>query len=134
MNTYSYNHINTMVEKKNQDICQKTHFNEKAVKQVLKRMESSDNLLELAHFFKILGDHTRVRILNALYFSELCVCDLTVILEMNQSAVSHQLRILRTAKIVKYRKEGKNVFYSLDDDHISDMLNQGMIHIKENKK
>ena len=97
-------------------------------------MESSDNLLELAHFFKILGDHTRVRILNALYFSELCVCDLTVILEMNQSAVSHQLRILRTAKIVKYRKEGKNVFYSLDDDHISDMLNQGMIHIKENKK
>jgi ArsR family transcriptional regulator, lead/cadmium/zinc/bismuth-responsive transcriptional repressor len=120
-----------MMEKKNQDICQQTHFNEKAIKHVLNHVESSDNLQELANFFKIFGDHTRVRILNALYFSELCVCDLTVILDMNQSAISHQLRILRTAKIVKYRKEGKNVIYSLDDDHISEMLIKGAEHVKE---
>jgi ArsR family transcriptional regulator, lead/cadmium/zinc/bismuth-responsive transcriptional repressor len=120
-----------MTEKRNQDICQQTHFNEEAIQHVLNLRESSDNLQELANFFKILGDHTRVRILNALYLSELCVCDLTVILDMNQSAISHQLRILRTAKIVKYRKEGKNVIYSLDDDHISEMLIKGATHIKE---
>ncbi len=120
-----------MAENNNQDVCQQTQLHDDVIKQVLKRVESSDNLLELANFFKIFGDHTRIRILNALYFSELCVCDITAILDMNQSAVSHQLRILRTAKIVKYRKEGKNVFYSLDDDHISGMMNKGMEHIKE---
>lgn len=85
----------------------------------------------MAELFKALGDYTRVRILHALSVSELCVCALAEVLEMSQSAISHQLRLLRAARLVRYRKEGKNVFYALDDKHVETLLQQGFAHISE---
>ena len=113
------------------DVCLIDEKHDDAVNQVLKRIESSETLKDLSNLFKIFGDHTRIRILHALSFSELCVCDLVSILKMSQSAISHQLRILRAEKVVRYRKEGKNVFYRLEDEHIFTLLNTGMEHIKE---
>lgn len=94
-------------------------------------MEDDAVLRDLADLFKVLSDHTRVRILHALLHAELCVCDLVEVLDMNQSAVSHQLRVLRSAKVVKYRKEGRHVFYSLDDDHVVSLLQEGLDHVME---
>ena len=93
-------------------------------------MSSNDTLLDLAEIFKVLGDHTRMRILQALSLSELSVCCLASLLDMTPSAVSHQLRILRTAKIVRFHKEGKNVFYSLDDHHIEKLMREGLKHVQ----
>lgn len=84
----------------------------------------------VAETFKLLGDTTRLKILHALSKRELCVCDIAAVVQMGQSAVSHQLRLLRSARLVKYRKEGKMVWYSLDDDHIDLLLNQGIEHIR----
>ncbi len=92
-------------------------------------MGPEENLLDLAELFKVLGDHTRVRILQALAASELAVCCLADLLHLSPSAVSHQLRILRAAKIVKYRKEGKNVYYSLDDQHVEHLIKEGLEHV-----
>ncbi len=86
---------------------------------------------EMAELFKALGDYTRVRILYALSVHELCVCALADVLDMSQSAISHQLRLLRAAKLVRYRKEGKNVFYALDDDHVRNLVTQGLDHVLE---
>jgi ArsR family transcriptional regulator len=88
-------------------------------------------LFDLADFFKVLGDSTRARIMWALDEEEMCVCDLAVLLNMTKSAVSHQLKLLRTANLVKYRKEGKIVFYSLSDDHVKDIFEKGLEHIRE---
>lgn len=85
---------------------------------------------QVAEIFKILGDTTRVKILQALSRRELCVCDIAAVTEMGQSAISHQLRLLRNARLVKYRKEGKMAVYSLDDEHVSILLAQGIEHIK----
>ncbi|MEE9305381.1 MAG: metalloregulator ArsR/SmtB family transcription factor [bacterium] len=85
--------------------------------------------LGLAEIFRALGDPTRVRILHALAASELCVCDLAAILGMSQSAVSHQLRLLRSLRLVRYRREGRMVYYALDDDHIEKLLAQGLDHV-----
>ncbi len=101
------------------------------VEAVKKGMTEDGVLRDLAELFKVLSDHTRVRILHALLHAELCVCDLVEVLDMNQSAVSHQLRVLRSAKVVKYRKEGRHVFYSLDDDHVVLLLEQGLDHVME---
>jgi ArsR family transcriptional regulator len=101
------------------------------VETVRHSMPDEQRQQELAQLFKVLGDHTRVRMLNALYRSELCVCDLTSILGMNQSAVSHQLRVLRDAKIVRSRKQGKNVLYALDDSHIAELIRIGFEHVQE---
>lgn len=120
-----------MVDRALPDTCLQTRVHEETVAAVREKMNPADQLLSLAEIFKVLGDHTRVRILNALSLSELCVCDIAALLEMSPSAVSHQLRILRGAKIVKYRKEGKNIFYSLDDGHVSSLINQGMAHVVE---
>lgn len=84
----------------------------------------------VAETFKILGDPTRVKILQTLSRRELCVCDLAAVLDMGQSAISHQLRLLRSARLVKYRKEGKMAWYSIDDDHITQLLDQGLRHIE----
>ena len=84
----------------------------------------------LAETFKVLGDATRIRILDALSRDELCVCDLAALLEMSSSAISHQLRVLRDARLVKYRREGKTVCYSLDDDHVLTLFAQGLAHIQ----
>ncbi len=117
--------------KKNElvEVCKEECFHEDTIKKVKSQLPADDELLNLSELFKILGDHTRIRILNSLLLSELCVCDLTVLLDMSQSAISHQLRILRTARIVKFRREGKNVYYSLDDDHVSTLLRQGLDHV-----
>lgn len=85
----------------------------------------------LADVFKIFGDVTRLKILYALFDSELCVCDISNELNMSQSAISHQLRTLKTAKLVKNRKEGKIVYYSLDDEHVKHIFDQGLIHVTE---
>ena len=98
-----------------------------------KKFEICDEteLYDLAELFKIFGDSTRIRILYVLLESEMCVCDIAQLLGMSQTAVSHQLRVLRTNKLVKGRKEGKIVFYSLADDHVRTILGQGMDHVDE---
>ena len=94
-------------------------------------MPQEDTLFDLAELFKVFGDSTRIRILYTLFESEMCVCDIATLLEMSQSAISHQLRVLKNSKLVKFRKEGKSCFYSLSDDHISSILSLGMEHIEE---
>ena len=94
-------------------------------------MPKEEKLYELAELYKVFGDTTRIRILFVLYEGEMCVCGIAELLNMTQSAISHQLRVLKNSKLVKFRKEGKTVFYSLDDDHIFKILNQGLEHISE---
>lgn len=95
------------------------------------RLPDDDSLYGLSELFRVFGDYTRVRILCALYNSEMCVCDLSELLNTTQSNVSHQLRILRANRLVKYRRVGKTVIYSLDDEHIFSIISLGMEHIKE---
>lgn len=90
-----------------------------------------EDLYRLAELFKIFGDPTRIRILYALSASELCVCDIAQLLGMSQSAISHQLRVLKQSHLVKFRREGKTIFYSLADTHVSTILNQGLEHVEE---
>lgn len=101
------------------------------IKEVKERMPDDNDLYDLAEIFKVFGDSTRIRILYALFESEMCVCDIAQLLNMTQSAISHQLRILKQSKLVKSRREGKSVFYSLADSHVWSIMNQGFEHIKE---
>lgn len=101
------------------------------VASVKTRMPLEDELYDLSDFFKVLGDSTRIKILWALDESEMCVCDLAVLLNMTKSAISHQLSSLKQANLVKYRKEGKVIFYSLADDHVKEIYEKGLEHIKE---
>ena len=116
------------------EVCKTIFVHEDKIKRIREKLAKDDVLIELAEFFKIFGDSTRIKILSALLLEELCVCDLSVIVGASQSAVSHQLRILRQAKLVKFRKEGKTVFYSLDDEHIAKIVDMGLAHIQERKK
>lgn len=113
------------------DTCQALCVHTEVVSTVNAKMEADETLFQLADLFKALGDSTRVRILHALSFSELCVCDLASLLKMSSSAVSHQLRVLRGQKIVKYRKEGKNAIYGLDDFHVATLMEEGLRHVNE---
>lgn len=101
------------------------------VNEVRSRMPREYDLYDLADFFKIFGDSTRVKIIWALDENEMCVCDIAVLLNMTKSAISHQLKTLKQANLVKYRREGKVVYYSLKDDHVKDIFEKGMEHIKE---
>ena len=101
------------------------------VNDVKKRMPEDEDIYDLSDFFKVLGDSTRVKIIWALDQNEMCVCDIAVLLNMTKSAISHQLRSLKQADLVKFRKQGKVVFYSLKDDHVKDIFEKGMEHIKE---
>lgn len=112
-------------------VCEFIHVHEDIVKNVEKAMPQEQELLDLAEFFKIFGDSTRIKILYVLSQSEMCVCDIASLLMMGQSAISHQLRVLKQMRLVKFRREGKTVFYSLSDGHIQTILAQGMEHIKE---
>lgn len=112
-----------------QDKCEVQCIHRDKVLSVKNKALSATEILNLAEIFKALGDPTRIRILHALSQEELCVCDLAEVLEMTQSAISHQLRVLRNLRLVKHRKEGKMVFYSLDDDHIINLFSQGLAHI-----
>ena len=119
--------------KKTLPICEVTVIHREIIENVKSKMQEEEVLYELGDFFKILGDSTRIKILNALFYSEMCVCDIASLLEMTQSAISHQLRVLKQGRLVKHRKEGKVVYYSLDDDHIKHIVEQGLIHIMEKK-
>jgi ArsR family transcriptional regulator len=106
-------------------------IHEDVVNHVKGKMPEDEILYDLAEIFKVFGDSTRIKILWALDEAEMCVCDIAVLLNMTQSAISHQLRVLKQANLVKNRKEGKIVFYSLVDDHVRQIFDQGLIHIKE---
>ena len=112
------------------EVCEELCEHDQIVCLAKAEMLLDEDARQIAETFKILGDPTRVKILHALSRRELCVCDISAIVAMGQSAVSHQLRLLRGARLVKYRKEGKMVWYSLDDIHISLLLAQGVEHIQ----
>ena len=111
--------------------CEEEKIHEGSVEDVKRRMFDDDLIYDLAELFKVFGDSTRIKILYALMEDEMCVCDIAELLHMTQSAISHQLRVLKQASLVKYRKEGKTVYYSLADDHVHIIIAKGMEHIKE---
>ena len=111
--------------------CEFMHVHEEIVEKVEGVMPDEQQLLDLSEFFKIFGDSTRIKILYVLSQSEMCVCDIATLLQMGQSAISHQLKILKRSKLVTSRREGKSVFYSLADDHVRTIINQGMEHVAE---
>lgn len=113
------------------ETCMTKGIHQETVKGVRKSMPEQVDLYELADFFKLFADSTRISILWALSESEMCVCDLCALLKMKQPAVSHQLKNLKQARVVKARRDGKVIYYSLDDDHIRKLLNLGMEHILE---
>lgn len=112
-------------------VCQVSLVNEKKVAEVRDTLLDDDLFMSLSETFKALGDMTRVRILHALSTEELCVCDLSAVLDMTVSAISHQLRVLRNMNLVKYRKEGKMAYYSLCDEHVVELMELALIHVKE---
>ena len=113
------------------DKCDCTVIHKEIVDDVSRHMPEEEKLLDLADLFKVFGDSTRVRIICALFHHEMCVCDIAVLLQMTKSAISHQLRILKQSKLIRNRREGKVVFYSLDDDHVKNIFDQGLAHISE---
>lgn len=111
--------------------CESIEIHEDLLKIVNETMPDENELYDLAELFKVFGDSTRIRILYVLFEAEVCVCDLAQALNMTQSAISHQLRILKQNKLVKNRREGKSIFYSLADDHVRSIIAQGREHIEE---
>ena len=120
-----------MEDRYNVECCDFIHAHEDVVENVRKQMPNEDTLYDLTELFRIFGDSTRVRILYVLFEYEMCVCDLAQLLGMTQSAISHQLRALKNARLVKARREGKTVFYSLADDHVKTIIDQGLEHVCE---
>ena len=120
-----------MDQKTSAPACDYLHVHEDKVAHVLSELPDDEHLYDLADLFRMFGDTTRIKILYVLFESELCVCDIARLLKLSQSAVSHQLRILKDAKLVRFRREGKTVFYTLDDDHVRSILALGMDHISE---
>ncbi len=120
------------IQKNNQttiDCCNVIHSD--VICDVKAKMPLDENLYDLAEFFKVFGDTTRIKILWALSTNEMCVCDIAALLNMSQSAISHQLRFLKNSKVVKFRKSGKVSYYSLDDSHVKQILEFGLTHINE---
>ena len=115
-------------ELENQDFM---HAHNDTVEKVKNNMPEEELLYDLAELYKVFGDSTRIKILYSLFESELCVCDIAELLRMSVSAISHQLRILKQAQLVRFRRDGKTVYYSLADDHVRTILGQGMDHICE---
>ena len=115
----------------NYDICDSVEIHSELIKMVTEKLPDEEKLYDLAELFKVFGDSTRIRILFVLFESEVCVCDLAQALGMTQSAISHQLKILKSSKLVKSRREGKSVFYSLADGHVRTIISQGMEHVEE---
>lgn len=113
------------------DRCDCNTIHEDVVADVRDHMPDEDNLIDLADLFKVFGDSTRVKILCALFRTEMCVCDIAVLLGMTKSSISHQLRVLKQSKLVKYRKAGKVVYYSLADEHVKTIFDQGLLHVCE---
>ena len=111
--------------------CEYMYVHQDVVNKVKQDMPQDETLYDLAELFKVFGDSTRIKILYALFEAELCVCDIAQLLSVSQTAVSHQLRVLKNNKLVKFRKEGKNVFYSLADDHVRRIIDQSIEHVEE---
>ena len=111
--------------------CEVTVIHEEVVNRVKKQMPSEDKLIQTAELLKVFGDPTRIKIICALMKEEMCVCDLSALLDVSQSAVSHQLKTLKQTRLVKYRRVGKVVYYSLDDDHIGKIFEAGYEHVME---
>jgi len=122
-----------MIPPDQDDLCQTRCFHPQAIAAARKAVPDPETASRLAEFFKVFSDPTRLSLLTALEAAELCVCDLSETLGLSQSAVSHQLRLLRAARLVTYRRQGKMAFYNLDDDHIAEILKAGLDHLGEQK-
>lgn len=120
-----------MEDRYNVECCEFMHAHDELVEKVRKELPDEDVLYDLTELFRIFGDSTRVRILYVLFEAEMCVCDIAALLGLTQSAVSHQLRALKNARLVKARRDGKTVFYALADDHVKTIIDQGLEHILE---
>ncbi len=121
------------VEKEKIECCEFLSIHEDIIQKVQEQMPDEEVLYDLAELYKVFGDSTRMKIMYVLFASEMCVCDIAQLLNMSQSAISHQLRVLKQSKLVKARREGKVVFYSLADDHVRTIVDQGMEHILEDR-
>lgn len=113
------------------ECCEEHCVHPEILEHVMLEMPNEEALYDLAELFKVFGDTTRIRILYVLFESEMCVCDIAELLNMSQSAISHQLRVLKQAKLVGNRREGKTIYYFLADDHVRTIIGQGMEHIEE---
>ena len=113
------------------DKCDNVEVHEEVLSVIRAKMPKEDRMYDLAELFKVFGDSTRIRILFVLFEAEVCVCDLAATLNMTSSAISHQLNILKRSKLIKCRRDGKSVFYSLADNHVRAIISQGMEHIEE---
>ena len=120
-----------MEDRYNVECCDFIPAPEEIVERVQQKLPDEDTLYDLSELFRIFGDSTRIRILYVLFEAEMCVCDIAALLGMTQSAISHQLRALKNARLVKSRREGKTVFYALADDHVKTIIDQGIEHVKE---
>ena len=120
-----------MEDRYNVECCDFIHAHGELVERVRGKLPGEDTLYDLTELFRIFGDSTRIRILYVLFESEMCVCDIAALLGMTQSAISHQLRALKNARLVKARRSGKTVFYSLADDHVKTIIDQGLEHVSE---
>lgn len=120
-----------MEDRYNVECCDFLHAHEEVVETVRQKLPGEDTLYDLTELFRIFGDSTRIRILYVLFEAEMCVCDIAALLGMTQSAISHQLRALKNARLVKSRREGKTVFYALADDHVKTIIDQGLEHVSE---
>lgn len=133
MNKYSYVHIKDVIDidKFNDEKCELTLIHEDNVKKAINELPDDELIADLSDMFKIFGDQTRMKILMALESGELCVCDIAAVMNMSQSAISHQLRVLKQSNIVKTRREGKVVYYSISDDHVKEIFDIAMVHVQE---
>lgn len=111
--------------------CSCTIIHDNVIAEVKNKLPEEETLYDLAELFKVFGDSTRIKILCALFEAEMCVCDLAALLGMTQSAISHQLRVLKQSRLVKYRRDGKVIYYSLDDEHVKHIFDEGLNHILE---
>lgn len=111
--------------------CEYMHIHPELVEKVNAIMPDDEILYDLAELYKVFGDSTRIKILYVLFESEMCVCDIAQVLNMSSSAISHQLRVLKNSQLIKFRREGKSIFYSLADEHVRTILDQGIEHICE---
>jgi len=112
-------------------LCEEENKDDEKLKEVLMLLKTDSEISKLSETFKILGDPTRLKIISSLLLKELCVCELSGLLKISVSAISHQLRLLRSVRLVKHRRNGKMIYYSLDDKHIENIINEGQRHIEE---
>ena len=133
MNKYSYVHIKDVsgIDKIHDEKCEVTLIHEDNVKKAINELPDDELIADLSDMFKIFGDQTRVKILMALESGELCVCDIAAVMDMSQSAISHQLRVLKQSNIVKTRRQGKVVYYSISDDHVKEIFDIAIVHVQE---